>query len=255
MKTNISSATSLSSLISASAFGNSVFALLVFGAFASPALGATVAYVAGPTATNGSSSISSVTTYTTNLGYAFKTGGSGPFNIDWIKLELQSSATSGSGSFKISIHGTDNDTPLLAVASSTVYAADTVSFSTPGTANTPFVLELSAANLPNISAYSFQSNTAYSIFVNSASGSAIALRRQQGLASGNDAIAAYTVTNGFTVLDTFRNNTPNYTNGTDSYPAFAMSFGATEAIPEPSTLAFFSIFVGGGLLRRHRARR
>jgi hypothetical protein len=257
MKSNISSGTSLSSLISASAFGNAVFALLVFGAFASPALSATVAYVAGPTATNGSSSISAGTTYTTNLGYAFKTGSSGPFNIDWIKLELTSGATSGSGSFKIWINGTDNDTPLSAVASSTVYAADTVSFSTPGTANTPFVLELSAANLPNISDYSFQPNTAYSIFVNSFTGSAIALRRQQGLASGNDAIAAYTVTNGFTVLDTFRNNTPNYANSQGppvSYAAFAMSFGATEAIPEPSTLALFSIFVGGGLLRRHRAR-
>jgi hypothetical protein len=257
MKSNISSVTSLSSLISASAFGNAVFALLVFGAFASPALGATVAYVAGPT-TNGSSSIQSGTTYTTNLGYAFKTGSSGPFNIDWIKLELTSGATSGSGSFKIWINGTDNETPLSAVASSTVHAADTVSFSTPGTANTPFFLELSAANLPNISAYSLSSNTAYSIFVNSASGSGIALRRQQGLASGNDAIAAYTVTNGFTVLDTFRNNTPNYANSQGppvSYAAFAMSFGATEAIPEPSTLALFSIFVGGGLLRRHRARR
>jgi hypothetical protein len=256
MKSNISSGTSLSSLISASAFGNAVFALLVFGAFASPALGATVAYVAGPTATNGSSSIQPGTTYTTNLGYAFKTGPSGPFNIDWIKLQLTSGATSGSGSFKIWINGTDNETPLSAVASSTVYAADTVSFSTPGTANTPFVLELSAANLPNISAYSFQPNTAYSIFVNSASGSGIALRRQQGLASGNDANAAYTVTNGFTVLDTFRNNTPNYQTLTgSSWAAFAMSFGTTEAIPEPSTLALFSIFVGGGLLRRHRARR
>jgi hypothetical protein len=63
------------------------------------------------------------------------------------------------------------------------------------------------------------------------------------------------VTNGFTVLDTFRNNTPNYANSQGppvSYAAFAMSFGA---IPEPSTLALFSIFVGGGLLRRHRARR
>jgi hypothetical protein len=222
-------------------------------------MGATVAFVSLPTGvTTGSSSIQSGTTYTTNLGYAFKTGPSGTFDIDWMKLELTSSAASGSGSFKIWINGTDNDTPLSAVASSTVYAADTVSFSAPGTANTPFFLELSAANLPNISAYSLLSNTAYSIFVNSASGSSIALRRQQGLASGNDAIAAYTVTNGFTVLDTFRNNTPNYANSQGppvSYAAFAMSFGATEAIPEPSTLALFSIFVGGGLLRRHRARR
>jgi hypothetical protein len=107
----------------------------------------------------------------------------------------------------------------------------------------------------NISAYSLLPNTAYSLFVNSASGSGIALRRVQGLADGttND---AYTVTNGFTMLDTFRNSTPNYSNTSGSYPAFAISFGGTPAaIPEPSALALFSIFVGGGLLRRHRRSR
>jgi hypothetical protein len=231
----------------------------VSGFCATTASGTPVAYVAGPTATDGSSSISTGTTYTTNLGYAFKTGGSGPFDIDWIKLELTSTAASGSGSFKIWINGTDNDTPLSAVASSTVYAADTVNFTTPGTANTPFDLILNAADLPSISAYSLLSNTAYSIFVNSASGSGIALRRQQGLASGNDAIAAYTVTNGFTVLDTFRNNTPNYQNVTgSSWAAFAMSFGTTQATPipeiDPSGVGSVLALVGGalGLLERRR---
>jgi len=233
---------------------------LGLGLCATTASATPVAYVAGPgpTATNGSSSISSGTTYTTNLGYAFKTGGSGTFDIDWIKLELTSTAASGSGSFKIWINGTDNDTPLSAVASSTVYAADTVNFTTPGTAGTAFDLELSAADLPNISTYSLLSDTAYSIFVNSSSGSAIALRRQQGLASGNDAIAAYDVTNGFTVLDTFRNNTPNYqpTAGT-SWAAFAISFGTTSApVPEidPSGVGSVLALVSGalGLLERRR---
>jgi hypothetical protein len=230
----------------------------VSGVCATTASGTPVAYVAGPTA-NGGSSISSGTTYTTNLGYAFKTGGSGPFSIDWVKLELTSGATSGSGSFKIWINGTDNEEPLSAVASSTVYAADTVNFTTPGTANTPFDLILNAADLPSISAYSLLSNTAYSIFVNSASGSGIALRREQGLASGNDAIAAYTVTNGFTVLDTFRNNTPNYQNVTgSSWAAFAMSFGTTQATPipeiDPSGVGSVLALVSGalGLLERRR---
>jgi hypothetical protein len=230
----------------------------VSGFCATTASGTPVAYVAGPTA-NGGSSISSGTTYTTNLGYAFKTGGSGPFSIDWVKLELTSGATSGSGSFKIWINGTDNEEPLSAVASSTVYAADTVNFTTPGTANTPFDLILNAADLPSISAYSLLSNTAYSIFVNSASGSGIALRREQGLASGNDAIAAYTVTNGFTVLDTFRNNTPNYQNVTgSSWAAFAMSFGTTQATPipeiDPSGVGSVLALVSGalGLLERRR---
>lgn len=66
---------------------------------------------------------------------------------------------------------------------------------------------------------------------------------------------AYTVTNGFTMLDTFRNNTPNYTNGT-SYPAFAISFGGElSAVPETSNMAFLAVLVGSGLVRRHRARR
>jgi hypothetical protein len=244
-------------LMSVAARGNAIFALMVFGACATPALGATVAYVSLPTGiTTGSSSISPGTTYTTNLGYAFKTGSSGTFEIDWIKLELQSGATSGSGSFKIWINGTDNDTPYLAVASSTVHAADTVNFTTPATANTPFELVLSSADLTNISAFSLQPNTAYSLFVNSASGSGIALRRVQGLAAGT-ANDQYDVTNGFTMLDTFRNNTPNYATiqgSPVSHAVFGISFGTTAAIPEPSALALFSIFVGGGLLRRHRAK-
>ena len=240
-----------------------ILALMGLGFGATTASGTPVAYVAGPTGVDltGSSSISTGITYTTNLGYAFKTGGSGPFDIDWIKLELTSTAASGSGSFKIWINGTNNDTPLSAVASSTVYAADTVNFTTPGTAGTPFDLLLAAADLPNISAYSLLSNTPYSIFVNSASGSAIALRRQQGLASGNDAIAAYDVTNGFTVLDTFRNNTPNYTytsNPTVLYAAFAISFGTTQSTPvpeiDPSGVGTVLALVSGalGLLERRR---
>lgn len=250
---------STSSLFCGSAIGNAVFALVAFGAFASPAMGATVAFVSLPTGIiNGSASIQSGTIYTTNLGYAFKTGPSGTFDIDWMKLELTSGAALGSGSFKISINGTDNDTAYSAVASSTEYAADTVSFTTPATSNTPFTLMLAAADLTNISAYSLLPNTAYSLFVNSASGSSIALRRVQGLANGttND---QYDVTNGFTMLDTFRNNTPNYANSQGppvSHAVFAISFGGTPAaVPEPSAMALFSIFVGGGLLRRHRRSR
>jgi hypothetical protein len=111
-------------------------------------------------------------------------------------------------------------------------------------------LQLTATDLPNISVYSLQSNTAYSLFVYNPSGS-LALRRVTGLADGttND---AYDVTNGFTMLDTFRNNTPNYTNAPASYVAFPISFGTTQAIPEPSALALFSLIVGCGLLRRRR---
>jgi hypothetical protein len=242
------------------AFGNAVFALAVLGAFASSALGASVTYVAGPSLsdTNGSSSISAGTIYSANSGYAFKTGSSGTFDIDWIKLGLTSGVPSGSGSFKISLHNTNNAIAYSAVADTTEYAADTVSFTTPSTANTAFELTLTSGNLPTISAYSLLPDTVYALFVNSQSGSGIALRRKHGLADGttND---AYTVTNGFTMLDTFRNNTPNYANSQGppvSYAAFAISFGGeVSAVPETSNMAFLAVLVGSGLVRRHRARR
>ena len=52
---------------------------------AGPAKALTV-YIAPLDAANGSSSIQSGTTYMPNLGYAFKTGPSGPFDIDGINI-------------------------------------------------------------------------------------------------------------------------------------------------------------------------
>ncbi len=99
-----------------------------------------ITYVTPKNAPNGSSSIPSGTTYTSNLGYAFKTGSSGPFDIDWISMNLTSGAASAAVSFKISIHGTDNETAYSAVPNSTAYASDTVTVTTPVTSNTPFVV-------------------------------------------------------------------------------------------------------------------
>jgi hypothetical protein len=233
--------------------GYASFALMVLGAFAPSALGASVAYVAPVNASNGSSSIQPGSASTTNLGYAFKTGSSGPFDIDWVRLELTSGASNASVSFKISIYSTNNEIPYSAVVGSTEHATDTVTITTPATANTPFELNLNASQIQNIAGYQLLPNTSYALFVNGSSGS-IALRRTQGLANGtsND---NYTVSNGFTMLDTFRNNGPNYANIGGSYVTFAMSFGGTAAVPEPSALALFSVFVGGGLLRRRRTRR
>jgi hypothetical protein len=208
---------------------------------------------------SGSSSIASGTTYTTNLGYAFITGPSGPFDIDGIKMSLTSGATSGSGSFKISLNGTDNTTPYSAVASSTVYAADTVNFTTPATPNTPFDLILTAADLPTITAYQLLSNTPYSLFVNSQSGSGIALRRAQGL--GSDTNDRYAVSNGFTMLDTFRNNTPHYQTSTgvpNTFVTFQMSLlgsassgPATADVPGPlPILGALAGFRASRLLRK-----
>lgn len=189
-------------------------------------------YIAPLDAANGSSSIPTGSAYTSNLGYAFISGSSWTFAIDGIILELTSGATAASVSFKIAIHGTDNTTPYSAVANSTAHASDTLSLTTPGTANTPFDLNLTAADLPNITAYQRLSNTAYSLIVNSAS-IPLALRRTQGYAD-QTTNTKYTVSNGFTMLDTFRNNSSNYFNAANSYPTFHISLLGISS-PGPAT--------------------
>ena len=214
-----------------------------------------VTFISPLDAANGASTIPTGTTYTTNLGYAFITGPSGPFDIGGINISLTSGAASGSGSFKISLNGTDNTTPYSAVANSTVYAADTVNFTTPATASTPFELILTAADLPNITAYQLLSNTPYSLFVNSSSGSAIALRRTQGLSTTND---RYAVSNGFTMLDTFRNNSPNYANVAGSYVTFQMSLLGPSGPPPaavPAPLPILGALAGFWTSRLRRASR
>jgi hypothetical protein len=188
-------------------------------------------------AANGSSSIGTVTAYTTNLGVAFLTGGSGPFNMDWVTLGLTSAIT-GAGTFKLAIHDSTSTTPYVGVAGTTAYATDTVSFTRPATAGTAFSLTLRAADIPNVSGYSMLANTAYTLFVYNTSGS-LALNRTQDLANGTTN-AFYTVSNGFVALDTFRNNTANYTNAANSFPGFHIAFGQT-VVPEPSTWALGGI--------------
>jgi hypothetical protein len=237
------------------AFFSVVFLALGLGSLPSSVSAGPVTFVTPKNAPNGSSSIQAGITYTTNLGYAFKTGSSGPFDIDWVSMNLTSASNGVAVSFKISIHGTDNEIPYSAVASSTAYASDTVTVTTPGTSNTPFDVTFTSAEIPNIANLSLSPNTSYSLFVNSVLGGGLALRRIQGL-TANTANDAYAVTNGFVMLDTFRNNTPNYTNSPGSYPAFAMSFGGTasapSAVPEPATLAISTLVVGGTLVRRYR---
>jgi hypothetical protein len=236
------------------ALGNAVVALAVFGAFGSSASGASVAYVAPANASNSNATLPTGTAYTSNLGYAFKTGPSGSFDIDWVKVGLYSSASSGTSlSFKISLRNTDNETAYSAVAGTTEHAADTVNFTVPASGN--FDLNLTSAELPNITSHKLLANSAYALFVNSAAGGHLGLRRTTGFANGTTN-AQYTVSNGFTVLDTFRNNTANYTNTPGSHPTLDISFGGeVSAVPETSNMAFLAILLGSGLVRRQRARR
>jgi hypothetical protein len=191
-------------------------------------------------APNTSASLPTSTAYTSNLGVAFKTGSSGPFNMDWVKIVLTTGgSTTSSESFKLAIHDASNSTAYSAVAGTTALATDTVTYTKPTTTSTEFSLTLRASDIPNITNYAMASNTAYTLFIYNSSSSSIALRRTQGYAD-QTTNNFYNVSNGFTALDTFRNNTANYSNSPGSYPTLQISFGQT-VVPEPSTWALGGI--------------
>ena len=222
-----------------------------------PVSGGTVTYVTPSAAMNSNAnwpSASASATYNQNFGYAFITGSSGPFNIGWVDLQLNtSSQTVGSGTFKIALHATNNTTAYSAVATSTAYATDLVSFTMPTTTSTSFTLNLTAAQLPNLSAFAMQSNTAYALILYAPSVN-IGIGRHTGYANSTTN-TFYTVTNGFTMLDTFRNNV-KYQNNASSFPSLGISFGATtgaSAVPEPGTM-LMSGLIGLGLVYRLRRR-
>jgi hypothetical protein len=196
-------------------------------------------------------------TYTDNFGYAFKTGSSGPFDVEGINISLFSSNNSTTGSLTIAIHGTNNETPYSAIASATAYATDTVNFTKPGAASTDFALNLTAAELPNITAYKLLSNTSYSLIAYAPS-AGFTMRRTTGYASGttND---KYTVSNGFTVLDTFRDNVANYANITgSSHPTFHFTLlGSSSSAPStavPGPLPILGALAGFRASRQMRKR-
>ena len=224
--------------------------------FLGVAKGATITYIEPTNTSNSNSNWPAVNgSYTQNYGIAFTTGSSGPFDIDWIKLGLNTSGiTSGSGSLTVALRNTNNTTAYNAVAGTTEHAKDTVSFTMPTSATTNFTLNLTAIDLPNITAFSMQSNATYSLILYAPTVN-IGMQRTTGFANGTTN-SQYTVTNGFVMLDTFKNNTSNYSVNTSSFPTLAISFGATTAdpsvVPEPSTLGIGAMLVGGGLIRRLR---
>lgn len=191
-------------------------------------------------------------TYTQNCGVAFTTGGSGPFSMDWIELELNTSGvTAGAASLTIALRNTNNSTAYSAVASTTEYAKDIVTFSMPTSTHTSFKLRLTAAQIPNISAYDMGSSSTYALITYAPSVN-IGMMRKTGYANGTTN-NFYTTTNGFIPLDTFRNNSANYASGGSSYPTLGISFGAT--VPEPSTWAMggLATIVLGFAARRKRS--
>ncbi len=189
---------------------------------------------------NSNATISTSTSYTANFGVAFVAGSAGDNLIDWLQFGLStSSQTAGAASFKVELRNTTDNVAYSAVAGTTSYALDTVSFSMPTTTNTYFTLFLDSTAIPNISSYSLVSGQSYALIVYNSSPS-IGIARRTGLAQ-NTTNTYYTTSNGFQALDTFRNNTANYTNTSGSYPGLEIAFGSTtSAIPEPSSTAILA---------------
>lgn len=234
-----------------------LLALLACFTLPNPAAAGLITYIAPSESRNSGATWSAVNgTYTQNYGIAFMTGSAGPFDIDWINFHLfTNSITSGTGSLTVALRNTNNTNAYSAVAGTTEYAKDTVSFLMPTTTSTFFDLNLTAQQLANISAYSLQPNTAYSLIAYAPSAN-FAIARTTGYAE-NTTNTKYDVTNGFIMLDTFRNNSPNYTNSANSYPSLQISFGAdpgAAAVPEPGMFSALC-FIGLGVWNRMRRRK
>jgi len=195
----------------------------------------------GPSLTSNSNvTLSTTSSYTANCGVAFVAGAAGDNKIDWLQIGLNTSGqTAGAASFKVELRNTTNNTAYSAVAGTTSYALDTVSFSMPTTSLTNFSLLLDSTSIPNLSSYSLVSGQSYALIIYNSS-SSIGITRRTGLAE-NTTNDSYTTSNGFQALDTFRNNTANYSNTAVSYPTLDIAFGSTAAaIPEPSSAAILA---------------
>lgn len=205
-------------------------------------------------AANSNVTVPTGTAYTSNLGIVFKTGSSGTFSMDWLRLALFS-VNSGAASFSVQLRNTDSETPYAGVAGTTLHASDTINFTRPTPTSTRFDVTFTAADAPNLMGYTMQPNTAYALMINSASTN-FGLYRTTGYANGTTN-GKYTVTNGFSVLDTFRNNTANYTNTSGSYPTFHMAFGANapSAVPEPAGAGAALLLGSAGMALVRRRKR
>ena len=168
--------------------------------------------------------------------------------MDWATIILNTSTvTAGSASFTLELRNTTNATAYSAVAGTSSYATDVVSFTMPTTTATSFTLSLTAADIPNISSYEMAADTAYSLILYAPS-IGIGMGRTTGYASGTTN-NNYTVNSEFSALNTFRNNS-TYQNSGSSFPSLAISFGE-NTVPEPTSI-FLTAFAGGAMLLRRK---
>jgi hypothetical protein len=210
-----------------------MFGMLVFGVATQAAQ---VTWFGPSQASNSNATWSTGSTSDRNYGVAFISGTASSYLMDWLTIGLNtsSSGTTGSGSLVVELRDSTNLTPYSAVSGTTIYASDTITFSTPTTAATNFAVSLSAGDFPNIAGYSMTGTTGYALQLWGPS-SGYGIQRTTGYANGTTN-NFYTVSDGFVALDTFRNNSANYTNNTNSYPTLSIAFGAT-AVPEPTSCA------------------
>ena len=228
---------------------NSVWsALLASMGVATTAFATNVTWFGPSQAVNSNASFSASTGYTNNYGVAFTTGSSGTFTMSWLDLQLGQGSTGGNWTLTVALHDTTNSTAYSAVAGSTAYATDTVTITAGGTY---FTANLTAAQIPNITNFAMQANTSYALIIYNAP-STSAISRRTGYANGTTN-SFYTVSNGFTALNTFRNNNPNYTNTANSFPTLGISFGASaSAVPGSGAVAMLGLSAIPGLRRRRR---
>jgi hypothetical protein len=227
----------------------SLLTLAATAAFIASASASTSVTWFGPTAApNSNANWPGGTAYTNNFGVAFKTGASGTYAMDWATITLNTSTqTAGSASFKLELRNTTNATAYSAVAGTSSYATDVVSFTMPTTTSTSFTLSLTLADIPNISSYEMAADTAYSLILYAPS-IGIGMGRTTGYASGTTN-NNYTVNSEFSALNTFRNNL-TYQNSSSSFPSLAISFGE-NTVPEPTSI-FLTAFAGGAMLLRRK---
>ena len=211
----------------------------------------------GPSQASNSNATWTGTTSAQNYGVAFVSGTASTYSMDWLAIGLNtSSMTTGSGSLVVELRNTTSLTPYSALPGTTLYATDTISFSCPTAPSTSFMVNLAAAEFPNISSFAMTGTTGYSLKLWGPSGT-FGILRTTGYANGTTN-NFYTVSDGFVALDTFRNNAANYQNNPTSYPTLSIAFG-TSVVPEPAAagmvLAGLAGLAGCGysLGRRRRA--
>ena len=169
-------------------------------------------------------------TSTGSRGIVFTTGSTGPFTIDLIDtvFKTNSGSIGDTYTFNIDVRNVSSSLP-----GTTLDATDTVTFTSAFAPGTNQNVNLTSADLTNISKFAFQSNTTYSVvfYHMTHSGSlsnVVAMERDSSHGPGT----TVSYSDGFSNAGFFQNNNTSYTG------SFPITLGhSVAAVPEPSTLA------------------